>query len=232
MADLKALERPLISSGLDLVRAFDASRYNERIARHSRLAPLPLFGRERALGILVGNTRALWPRFVAACRENPELLADSHPLDRYVTEVVRAAAGLLPARTEVRFSHEGGPRLVSMLDLAAASGLAHVGPAHLAVHPAHGTWIGLRAVIVADRESPESPPASPSPCEGCAAPCKEALDRALAVGASRTRPDVEGEWLRWVAVRDACPVGRSSRYGEAQLRYHYTKDRGALLREL
>ena len=41
-----------------------------------------------------------------------------------------------------------------MLHLAEASGLAHVGPAHLAIHPQHGPWFGLRAVIVLDANVP------------------------------------------------------------------------------
>jgi hypothetical protein len=32
----------------------------------------------------------------------------------------------------------------------------------------------------------------------------------------------------WIAVRDACPVGREGRYSDAQLEYHYTKARGLL----
>lgn len=32
----------------------------------------------------------------------------------------------------------------------------------------------------------------------------------------------------WIAVRDACPIGREHRYPEDQLRYHYTKDRSLL----
>lgn len=36
------------------------------------------------------------------------------------------------------------------------------------------------------------------------------------------------DWRRWLAVRDACPVGRAHRYSDAQIAYHYTKDRGVL----
>ncbi|HTU60663.1 MAG TPA: hypothetical protein VMF89_19560, partial [Polyangiales bacterium] len=32
----------------------------------------------------------------------------------------------------------------------------------------------------------------------------------------------------WIGIRDACPHGRDYRYSEAQLRYHYAKDRTAL----
>jgi hypothetical protein len=29
-------------------------------------------------------------------------------------------------------------------------------------------------------------------------------------------------------MREACPTGRAHRYGEAQIRYHYLKDRAVL----
>lgn len=31
-------------------------------------------------------------------------------------------------------------------------------------------------------------------------------------------------WRPWLAVRDACPLGREHRYSEQQVAYHYTKD--------
>jgi methylmalonic aciduria homocystinuria type C protein len=34
----------------------------------------------------------------------------------------------------------------------------------------------------------------------------------------------DDDWRSWLAVRDACPVGRSARYAEEQIAYHYTKD--------
>jgi hypothetical protein len=51
-----------------------------------------------------------------------------------------------------------------------------------------------------------------SPCT-CVAACRTTLETALG---STT-------WEPWVAVRDACSL-RAWRYGEEQLRYHYTKE--------
>ena len=36
-------------------------------------------------------------------------------------------------------------------------------------------------------------------------------------------------WLAWAALRDCVTVGRDHRYSEAQLVYHYTKDREVLM---
>lgn len=208
--------------GLDLVRAFDAASYNQ-LAAEARLSSLPLFGRPGALGLIIGNTRALWPRFLEAYRQSEVLQASPHPLDAYVQEAVTACAGVIPCDTHLGFAHDRGERLVCMLRLAEASGLARVGPAHLAVHPHHGLWFGLRAVIVANMDPPAARAPERHPCPGCEAPCVRALEAALAQATAET-PDVEANRSRWVAVRDACPVGRPSRYGDDQIRYHYTKD--------
>jgi hypothetical protein len=48
------------------------------------------------------------------------------------------------------------------------------------------------------------------------------LERAVAGGPLEETPRA------WLAVRDACPVGREHRFPEAMIRYGYTKDRGAL----
>jgi methylmalonic aciduria homocystinuria type C protein len=60
-----------------------------------------------------------------------------------------------------------------------------------------------------------------------------ALERAQATARGLpTHDQIASEWSNWVAVRDACPVGRAERYDDAQVRYHYTKDRRILERAL
>lgn len=222
----KDVTQRLLACGLDLVQVFDIARYNELIADHETLAPLPQFGRRGALAFLVGNTKALWPVFTQAYQADADLQICADPLDTWVGHVLNGCLSDLPQRSELRFSHDPGEGLVSMLHLAQASGLAHVGPAHLAVHRDHGTWFGLRGVIIVDAEPPRAPPESVAPpCKGCVAPCVEALDAALA---TTSTTEIASAWPVWLAVRDACPVGTASRYSEAQIRYHYTKDRAVL----
>lgn len=222
----KNVMQRLLACGLDLVQVFDIARYNELIAAHETLAPLPQFGRRGALALLVGNTKTLWPHFLEAFHGDTDLADGANPLDAWIERVLNGCLSDLPQRCELRFSHDPGEGLVSMLHLAQASGLAHVGPAHLAVHPEHGTWIGLRGVIIVDAAPPRSQPGSVvAPCKGCHAPCVEALDAALATAPAT---EIAASWQAWVAVRDACPVGTASRYSEPQLRYHYTNDRAVL----
>jgi methylmalonic aciduria homocystinuria type C protein len=216
--------------GLDLVHAFDAARYNQHITEHATLSPLPLHGRQRALGVLIGNTRALWLPFVEAYRASRRLRESQSPLELYLTETLQRCVDHLQIRSEVRFAHEGPPRLVSMLHLAEASGFAHTGPVNLGIHHEHGPWFALRAVLVADADPPrKTPEGAMDLCSGCPAPCRAAMDRALAHQRLQARSDIASNWQMWVAVRDACPVGRGSRYSEDQIRYHYTKDRTVLL---
>src|SRR5262245_20708681 len=65
-------------------------------------APLPTFGRAAALGVVVGNTRAFWPRVLAALAADASLAVDPDPIDRY-TE--RALAAIAPPGSEVFFAH-------------------------------------------------------------------------------------------------------------------------------
>ena len=212
---VRDLARRLEAAGLDLLHPFDAAAYDAARPAGSGLAPLDRFGRAGALALLVGNTRALWAPLTAALGQDRELAADPHPLDAYVTREVLAACRTLDVAHHIYLGHlrERDARadptsgaaapspvrhvLVSLPRAAAAAGLASLSPVHLAVHPEHGPWFALRALIVLD----------------------------AAAGAA---PDVARNWRTWVAVRDACPVGRASRYGATQLRYHYTKERALL----
>lgn len=204
--------------GLDLARPFGLAAFHGQVSAEHHL---PSFDRPNPLALVVGNTRALWPAFVAAVRARPERRALAHPLDDYVEETLSEALEAVPVRHAVFWGHRRPP--IALQRIAAAAGLAELGPAHLSVHPEHGPWIGLRAVIVFDQDAGDralEPGPSRSHCAGCSRPCVSALERALG------RP--AGDHQAWIDVRDACPVGREARYGPEQLRYHYTKDRGVL----
>jgi len=185
--------------------------------------PLPSFGRARALGVVLGNTRALWPRFVAAVAADPALAADPDPLDRYTEAALGAAA---PAGAAVFFAHVPYARgHVPIQALAERAGLAAIAPSGLCVHPTFGPWIALRAVVAIDAPAPPPRPRATLPC-ACADAClavKAELDRD-----GRPFDPRSTTWRDWVRLRDACPVGRRHRYDETQLRYHYTRDRSLL----
>jgi methylmalonic aciduria homocystinuria type C protein len=210
-------------AGLDLSTAFNVRKYNLQAFGNERLFD---FERPDALGILVGNTRRLWPVFKRAFERDPGLRADANPVDRYVTEQLRKLASSTLGRPfQLLFAHATAPKPFPFQRLAEAVDFATVSPSHLAVHPEHGPWIALRAVVLVDVEGP--PPSLQqlvSPCRGCSAPCVPALRRALEVTPPPLSEAAIAEHAAdWIAIRDACPVGRASRYDDEQLAYHYTK---------
>ena len=186
----------LAAAGFDIAHAFDAAV----LAREPGLEALAAHGR---VGLLVGNTRALWRPFVAAADRTR-----AHPLQHYTETIVERA---LPGR-RIYYAHRTyDGAYVPFQRLAAAAGLAALAPTQLLVHPIYGPWFALRAVAFVDGDPPPAPQRVVLPCT-CGAACTSALARA------------SDDWRDWLAVRDACPIGRTFRYSDAQIRYHYTKD--------
>jgi hypothetical protein len=186
-------------------------------------------GRENAWGVLIGNSRALWPALLRQRAPDPHLQQAAHPLDLYVTSAITRAAELATSgRFELVFAHVVEPRPFPIQRLADQIGFAQLAPSHLAVHPELGPWFALRAVLVLDFDAEAevvSAPLSraPRPCDGCSAPCLAALERALALTGDPPKPaDIAARPAPWIAIRDACPVGPRFRYGPHQLAYHYT----------
>lgn len=199
----------LAEAGFDLVHAFDPAA----LAGEPGLEPVVAAG--RPLGWIVGNTRALWPRFLAARRADPELAASADPLDRYTERAIASVLAGTDARAWFAHRRYGEPAaFLPMQRLAVAAGMGALAPTQLVIHPVYGPWFALRAVIVGEGARPASAVAAP-PCR-CGEACRQAFERATAARGPEA-------WRAWLAVRDACPVGREHRYGEDQLAYHYTK---------
>jgi hypothetical protein len=192
--DLDAAIAQLAAAGFDLVHRFD---------------PAGRFAVPQRLGLLVGNSRALWPRFAEAMRE-PTLAAHPHPLDHYTeTTITRAFPG-----APIRFGHRRyDGAFVPLQQIAVATGLGAMAPSHLVIHPRFGPWFALRAVVLVDGDPPTSTPVARA-CT-CGDACPTALAAALASSGRET-------WRAWLAVRDACTL-RDERYSDDQIRYHYLK---------
>ena len=229
MTGVDAIAAGCAAAGFDLCAATDAAAYHARAPDHR----VDDFGRPRALVIVVGNSRALWPAFAAALAD-PTLAAAADPLDAYAARSIGGAVAHALAATATRhdvyYAPEPPPRRIALQRLADVAGLAALAPSHLCVHPRFGPWIALRAAIVIDVDGP--PPAAPPPRRGCdcATGCGPALERAVAAGPPRGADELRERWRLWLAVRDACPIGRDHRYADDQLRYHYTGDRAFLPR--
>jgi hypothetical protein len=217
---VKLFERVCGAAGFDLVHPFNVGTYNASVDQPERLVT---FEEPNALGVLIGNTRALWPKLTRAFEANPSAYGRD-PVDAYTTESLLSIAPLLgDLTTRFLFSHIKVPHPYPIQRLAERVGFATLSPSHLAIHPLHGPWIALRAVAVIDVPGPTTPlPVLRSPCERCDAPCLPKLQQALSTSPGPlTSAAIAANASAWIAVRDACPVGRSSRYGSAQLAYHY-----------
>ena len=193
----------LAARGLELTHAFSLRSIDGLFAHSS----------PDALAILVGNTRSLWKALEA------ETLEVADPVNHYVESALLSSldeANAPPHQVYWTHSRYDGSYL-PFQRIAHAAGFAHLSPSLLLIHREHGPWFALRAMIVFELLGPEAQPA-PDPCSHCLQPCLPAL-------AAAERSD---EWRAWLAVRDACPEGIASRYGEVQIRYHYTKDRSLL----
>jgi hypothetical protein len=219
---LQTVAALLKPSGFDLVQPFPVGLYNHQI--RSPLQPLDDLGSEQNLGILIGNTRALWEPFCGALRAQPRLCRAPHPLEQYTEQRVSAAVAALGLRHDVRFAHELGPRLVAMQRLAVLSGLAWLSPSQLCIHPTYGPWISLRAVVVLPLPAPPAAPLLAAPC-ACDQVCASSAKR---VAAEADHPD---SWRSHLALRMSCAVGQAHAFSEEQSRYHYCRnERAAVLR--
>ena len=187
----------LAAAGFDIAHAFDAAQVGRDLG-------LDLLAGARR-GLLIGNTRALWPHFCAARRDSA-LAADPDPLDRYSEQTIAAA---FPGQ-RVYYGHRRyDGAFLPLQHLAVATGLGALAPSRLVIHPTFGPWFALRAVVLAGEPPP--PPRLPiaQPCR-CDAACDDTLQRAL-----RTM-----DWRDWLAVRDRCQLS-AWRYSDDQIRFHY-----------
>ena len=99
LAALADFEASLVQSGMDITQRFDTAWYNDYVAEESLpLRPLPTCGRASAMAILIGNTSALWPAFLAWLGTQPDAESVVDPLDTYTDRAIhRAVEQLLVA---------------------------------------------------------------------------------------------------------------------------------------
>lgn len=217
-------------TGFDLIQPTTIGPYNAAVDDGLRL---PQLSNPNDLVVVVANTAALWQPFLKALEADEALREDSDPLNAYTEQIIGSAATTVATRfelkSEIRWAHTLGPGLVAIQRLVDLSGLAALSPSHLNIHPQHGPWIGLRAAVVFNIAGPdastiEATTAKPqSPCLDCEQPCMPAMEKALAKAKTLTFDEIANQWQLWLAVRDACPVGKDSRYSDEQIQYHYLK---------
>lgn len=235
-ATLAALKDSLYDAGFDLFQPFPTPLYNS--SRPSTCPDLQTFSRATPVSVLVGNTRHLWPKFIADQGKAQQHGSNgspppSDPLDEYTERTVVAAlraSGADGPTSQISFVHTppGRPGFVAAAHAAHVSGLAYSSEAtHLALHPEFGPWFALRAVFSFDADWPSDdlpPPASP-----LADPIPATEMPRIAEMRSQLDPSTYGpDWRSWLAFREAVgeAVGarREHRYPDDMIAYHYTNN--------
>ena len=244
----------LLQHGIDIAHPLDVHWYNAHVAiqrLQSQLNWLPDYGRQDgALAFVLGNSRALWPKFISWLSLQPDPdMAD--PLEKYTESVIRSAVAKLtsaeggaPIQHDIFWSWDRGDRLVSMQRVAVASALCyHDSETQLAIHPRFGAWVAFRAVVVMDAPALTAEAPAGLPClltQDEKAAAHEAMAAALRASDEANlctqlhgSKGMDREVCRaWVALRDCVGIGKDQRYSDDQLAYHYTKDRAALQRAI
>jgi len=180
--------------------------------------------------VLLGNAGGeLWPQFQAGRRDEPD------PLDRWTARTVEPRAAALAVGTVYPNDRPYQPfqRWAMRAEPVAPS------PIGLLIHPDHGLWHAYRAALLLDTAPDDLPEREdrPSPCITCVGrPCLPACpvrahgDDGFDVAACTThlRSGADPRCLDLgCRSRDGCPVGRPSRFGDEQVRFHLA----AFLRE-
>lgn len=173
--------------------------------------------------MLIGTVGAEgFAAFEAARRDEPD------PMDRWSKRVVDPIAARLGARA----AYPSDKPYLPFQRWAMRAEDVHPSPLGLLIHPVHGLWHAYRAALLFEGAVLGLPAraGAPSPCAACEAkPCITACPVDAFTGTSydvarcagHLRADAEPHCRTLgCRARDACPVGRQSRYGDAQIRFH------------
>ncbi|GHP07097.1 hypothetical protein PPROV_000584000 [Pycnococcus provasolii] len=224
----------LADSKLEVTATFALSAYNDLVEPHLRLPSPSPAQHSDSLCALVGSSKNMWPAFIAHLAEHPAQIDAPNPLDAWVETVVTRAArdvekqsegALSDGSSHVYFAHHTEPgKLVAMQRLAKLTGAYFLDDiAHLAIHPTHGQWCALRAVVIF-----ATSPASNAPSVQMER--NPLSERASAPDVVRRLFDdaVAGVKDGWLTLRESLCPSHESRYSPEQIAYHYHGDKEVL----
>ena len=203
-------------------------------------APRLTAGGPAAGVVLIGHIGGgFWPVFEAWGKRHP---GADHPLDDWSKSVITPLAAACGGEAVFPSDRPWHPFQQWAM---AAEGL-QPSPLGLLIHPVCGLWHGYRGAIlfgpdalarlgkaVPAEDDAVARPALPHPCDACAdKPCLSTcpvnafgpagLDVVSCRAWLRTEAGRTGCMRSGCLARDACPVGRAYRYGDAQIRFHMT----------
>jgi hypothetical protein len=197
----------------------------------------------RGVALVASSGRSLFDAFRVAPQASD---GRPDPLDRFVRAAVGRALAALRSDGEsavaLHYDEQRGGGYADFVELGRAAGLGWSSRLGLLLHPEHGPWISLRALLLSSQ--PLGPPSSPlegsGPCHGCPAPCATACPGAvIEVAEPPAARSAAWSWAGSFAVercaatrrsepgcaercaaRRACPVGVASAYEAAAEAHH------------
>jgi hypothetical protein len=213
---IKHLEETLFAKGFDLFHTFPL-----RSASPS------------SCGILVGNSKRLWEKFVQHVQKQDPRLLSGDLLDFYTKSTMESACcssfSDISAYYDVYYTFQTFPFIVPFQKLADMTGFAYFDPkSYLCCHPVYGRWFAMRSLILVDFEKNSSN-------------IHELMEDLNAYQHSSNNvkkcaclvnpPEFEIDWRSasiedLVNMRDVCAVGKPHKYCQDQIDYHYSDKEG------
>ena len=205
----------LSTSGFDILHPFSLEDVEKSILRS-----LSIDESSGKMGYLVGNTRKIWDCFIEWLIQRPDRSEMTDPLDTFVEETIERCVG---KSATIFWTRETEQYTVPVQRIAHQADLAYLSAGQFNIHPQFGPWFALRAVVVSSgKEVRKQSIVNPS-TRDIEIQASALFNQLLETG---------GSWQEWLSLRDLYEVGREYRYSDAQIQYHYTRDKKVLFDEL
>lgn len=212
--------------GFDLCQTVAIEDYNENVSDEHKIPLIP--GRDSTMGILIGNSREVWPKFIKYCSENEDLLLNPDPFDTY-TKI--AFSSVLSNLSIGHFEYyccdfNVGPLLYFQL-MAEICGLCYRSQlSHMCYHHSYGHWIGLRGLVVLDMTFIHGVDLGNKGNFSICSECDTKYGKELTKWEGMDLIDIFRDpnvWLEFMKLRTIC-THLISPYNFNQCCYHYSKD--------
>ena len=211
----QAMRERLSNSGFDILHPFSLESLDASILRS-----LSIEDPSRKMGYLVGNTRKVWDCFIGWLTERSDWSEIDDPLDTFAQETIERCVGI---GASIFWTRETEQYIVPVQRMAHQVGLAYLSAGQFNIHPHFGPWFALRAVVILSGEAAPNPPISNPSTNEIETESATLFNRLL---------ESQATWQEWLSLRDLYDVGRMYRYSEAQIQYHYTRDKTVLFNEV
>ena len=202
------------SKGLDIFHPFEGN------------SPLKKVLGDFSVGVIIGNSKSIWPNFIASLKKEPKLLELEDPFDNYIESVF--SEYYFTENEKIFFTHyeyDEFSGYVPFVKLANEVGLSKLMKNNLLCHPVYGLWFALRGLILFNG------PMDIEKVEAASFDISREIelnDYLARTESNHYSTDVDD----LIRKRREFPMGQEHAYSPAQVMYHYTKDKKILIKEI